>query len=72
MPTHYIVDNKYDFNYPFFSPTKLIFKKWKKGENVPKGILRECYSYKSGKKVQYAELLQIVPLRKIIIINNCK
>lgn len=73
VPIHYIMDNKYSFTYPFFSPTELIFKKWKKGENVPNGILKECYSYKSGTKVPYAKLLQIVPLKKIIIIdNNCK
>lgn len=73
VPIHYIVDNKYNLNYPFFSPTELIFKKWKKGENIPNGILKECYSYKSGTKVPYAKLLQIVPLKKIIIIdNNCK
>ena len=73
VPIHYIIDNKYNFNYPFFSPGELIFKKWKKGENIPKGILKECYSYKLGKKVQYTELVQILHLKKIIIIdNNCK
>lgn len=73
VPIHYIVDNKYNFNHPFFSPSELIFKKWEKGSDVPNGVLKECYSEESGKKKTLAKLLQIVPVKKIIIVdNNCK
>jgi hypothetical protein len=69
-----LVDNSLGFKLPLFEPYSLIYRLWKDGANVPNGILKEVYSINAaGKKKYEQKLVQILPLKKVIIIDkNCK
>ncbi|MCO6149324.1 hypothetical protein [Flavobacterium sp. NRK1] len=72
-PTYYIIDNKYNFNFPVVTPANVLYRKWKKGEKLPNGVIKEIYqNTKDGKKV-ILQLAECMPTRKLILIDDkCK
>jgi len=72
-PTYYIIDNKYNFNFPVLTPANVLYRKWKKGEKLPNGVVKEIYqNTKDGKKV-ILQLAECMPTRKLILIDDkCK
>ena len=70
---YYIVDNKFNFKYPILQPTGALFRKWKKGEKIPNGFVKEVYEKTDKGKRVLMELVQCVPTKKIILIDDkCK
>lgn len=55
-----------------FNPDELIYKLWKKGIEVPNGIVKECYAIAPEGKIKFAERLKFIAIKKTILIdNNC-
>lgn len=72
VPLHYIIDNKYNFNFPVLKPNEVIYRMWKKGLDLPNGVVKELYTQNGGHDT-YMELIQCVPVRKYIFVDqNCK
>lgn len=72
-PVHNIIDNTLNLNIPILNPTGLLFRKWKAGDNVPNGVIKESYMITEKGKVSITKLVQCVKTQKIIFIDkNCK
>ena len=72
-PIHYIIDNSLDLSIPVLNPTGLIYRKWKKGDDIPNGIIKESYMVTDNGNVTLTKMLQCVKTQKIIFIDkNCK
>jgi hypothetical protein len=75
LPTeHYIIESNPLFSNPVLAPFELGFRFWKKGANIPAGLLKEWYSQDNeGKITAKLKLLQFIKLKKIIMVDkNCK
>lgn len=69
-PLHYIIDNTYNFSFPVVKPNEVLYKMWKKGFDLPNGVVKEIYSENDG---SYMELIQCVKTKKYIFIDrNCR
>ena len=71
---HYIMDNSLKLPAPALQPGGLGYKFWKKGQEIPNGIIKEHYSKDAlGNVINHTSLIQAVAIKKIIIIDkNCK
>lgn len=73
FPVGFIIDNSLDLNIPILNPTGLIYRKWKKGQAIPNGIIKESYMITDKGNLAVLKLLQCVKTQKIIFIDkNCK
>lgn len=71
---HYIMDNSLKLPAPALQPGGLGYKFWRKGQEIPNGIIKEHYSKDAlGNVINHTSLIQAIPVKKIIIIDkNCK
>ncbi|TRW24330.1 hypothetical protein FMM05_10895 [Flavobacterium zepuense] len=70
---HYIIDNSLDFQIPILSGQSLSYKFWENGAKLPNGILKEVFGINAeGKRTFEQKMVQVLPIKKIIIIDNSK
>ena len=70
---HYLISNGNNFKLPLFDPIGMLYKAWKLGGDIPKGLVKKSYMEFDGQKVDILDLLQCVPIKKHIILDTrCK
>jgi len=70
---HYIIDNSLNLTIPIVLGQSLSHQFWEKGTKLPNGILKEVFGINAeGKKTFEQKLVQALPIKKIIIIDNSK